>query len=84
MLHRHPLTRLSLVAEERRMLVFVAFVLGCHVRQLGFMPDIKSFFFLYIMGLCMRNFKPHSQAPVPGRKLMLLGSHESSFAKLGP
>lgn len=44
LLHRHPLSRLRLVADERRMLVFVAFVLGCNVRQLEFMPDIESFF----------------------------------------
>lgn len=56
LLHRHPLTRLSLVAEERRMLVFVAFVLGCHVRQLGFMPDIKSFFFLIYNGAVYEEF----------------------------
>lgn len=45
LLHRHPLSRLRLVADEPRMLVSVAFVPGCNVRQLGFMPDIESFFF---------------------------------------
>lgn len=44
LLRGHPPSRLRFVADELRLLLSVAFVLGCNVRQLGFTPDTESCF----------------------------------------